>query len=234
MRISITRPSAAAAAPGTADPLAEAATRAAFGRITHSVFGVGATWDGLGSNFAVFSAHAQAVELCLFDASGQHEAARYALPAHTSDVWHGYLPDAGPGLIYGLRAHGPWRPERGYRFNAAKLLLDPYTRDVVGSFEWRDEHFGGDRQLPLHPDARDNAAFALKARVVDDAYDWEGDRAPGTRLASTVVYELHVKGFSRLNPDVPPSLRGTWRARSPPTSMRWRFTSSGTPASTCG
>ncbi len=171
---------------------------------------LGAHWDGKGINFAVFSAHAQAVELCLFDASGQHETARHALPAHTSDVWHGYLPDARPGLIYGLRAHGPWRPDRGHRFNASKLLLDPYARDVVGSFEWRDEHFGGDRKLPLHPDAHDNAAFALKARVVDDAYEWEGDRMPGTALATTVIYEVHVKGFSQLNDQIPPSLRGTF------------------------
>ncbi len=170
----------------------------------------GAHWDGKGVNFAVFSAHAQAMELCLFDASGQHETARHNLPAHTSDVWHGYLPGAPPGLIYGLRAHGPWRPERGHRFNTAKLLLDPYAREVVGSFEWRDEHFGGDRQLPLHPDTRDNAAFALKARVVDDVYDWENDRPPRVPLASTVIYELHVKGFSRLNNELAPSLRGTY------------------------
>ncbi len=171
---------------------------------------LGAHWDGKGINFAVFSAHAQAMELCLFDATGHNETARYTLPAHTSDVWHGYLPDASPGLIYGLRAHGPWRPERGHRFNASKLLLDPYAREVVGSFEWRDEHFGGDRQLPLHPDTRDNAAFALKARVVADVYDWEDDRAPRTALASTVIYELHVKGFSQLNSQIPPPLRGTY------------------------
>ena len=172
---------------------------------------LGSHWDGKGVNFAVFSAHAQAIDLCLFDRSGEHETARHRLPAHTSDVWHGYLPEAGPGLVYGLRAHGPWRPDRGHRFNASKLLLDPYTREVVGSFDWRDEQFGGDRKLPLHPDIRDNAAFALKARVVDDqAYDWEDDCAPQVALASTVIYELHVKGFSRLNSQIPPSLRGTY------------------------
>ena len=171
---------------------------------------LGAHWDGKGVNFAVFSAHAQAMELCLFDASGQLETVRCALPVHTSDVWHGYLPDARPGLVYGLRAHGPWRPEQGHRFNASKLLLDPYAREVVGSFEWRDEHFGGDRKLPLHPDTRDNAAIALKARVVDDTYDWENDCPPHTPLASTVIYELHVKGFSQLNSHIPPPLRGTY------------------------
>ncbi|HPW06745.1 MAG TPA: alpha-amylase family glycosyl hydrolase, partial [Burkholderiaceae bacterium] len=171
---------------------------------------LGAHWDGKGINFAVFSAHAHQMELCLFDETGEHETARYALPAHTSDVWHGYLPDARPGLIYGLRAHGPWRPDRGHRFNASKLLLDPYAREVVGTFEWRDEHFGGDRKLPMHPDTRDNAAFALKARVVDETYNWEGDNPPRTSLASTVIYEVHVKGFSRLNSHLPPALRGTF------------------------
>ncbi len=171
---------------------------------------LGAHWDGNGINFAVFSAHAHKMELCLFDETGEHEVARHTLPAHTSDVWHGYLPDARPGQVYGLRAYGPWRPDRGHRFNASKLLLDPYAREVVGSFEWRDEHFGGDRKLPLHPDTRDNATLALKARVVDEAYDWENDRAPRTPLASTVIYEVHVRGFSRLNSHIPPALRGTY------------------------
>jgi len=175
---------------------------------------IGAHWDGKGINFAVFSAHAQAMVLCVFDETGTVETARHTLPAHTSDVWHGYLPDAQPGLIYGLRAHGPWRPDRGHRFNAAKLLLDPYAREVVGSLEWRDEHFGGDRKLPLHPDNQDNAAFALKARVVndltDDTFDWEGDRAPRIPLASTVLYEVHVKGYSQRNAHIPQDLRGTY------------------------
>jgi len=175
---------------------------------------MGAHWDGKGINFAVFSAHAQAMVLCVFDGTGTTETARYTLPAHTSDVWHGYLPDAQPGLVYGLRAQGPWRPDRGHRFNAAKLLLDPYAREVVGSFEWRDEHFGGDRKLLLHPDNQDNAAFALKARVVsdatDDTFDWEGDRAPRIPLANTVLYEVHVKGFSQHNANIPQDLRGTY------------------------
>ncbi len=171
---------------------------------------LGAHWDGQGINFAVFSAHAEAMELCLFDESGTTETVRFQLLAHTNDVWHGYLPNARPGLIYGLRAHGPWRPERGQRFNAAKLLLDPYAHEVVGQFEWRDEHFAFDRQHPLQADGRDNAALALKARVVHDAFDWQDDRAPHTPLASTVLYELHVKGFSKLNQAIPEALRGTY------------------------
>ncbi len=175
---------------------------------------MGAHWDGKGINFAVFSVHAQAMVLCVFDETGTHETARYTLPVHTSDVWHGYLPDAQPGLVYGLRAHGPWRPDRGHRFNAAKLLLDPYAREIVGTFGWRDAHFGSDRKLPMHPDSHDNSASALKARVVtgfmDDAFDWEEDHAPLIPLAGTVLYEVHVKSFSQHNAHVPPALRGTY------------------------
>jgi len=171
---------------------------------------LGASWDGQGVNFAVFSAHAQVMQLCLFDETGTQETARFNLPMQTQDVWHGYLPGAWPGLIYGLRACGPWLPERGQRFNAAKLLLDPYARDVVGSFEWRDEHFGFNRHDPQQSDPRDNAAFALKARVVNEQFDWQDDHAPHVPLDKTVIYELHVKGFSKLNPAVPEPLRGSY------------------------
>jgi glycogen operon protein len=171
---------------------------------------LGAHWDGHGVNFAVFSAHAQAMALCLFDDAGTLETSRLMLPAHTDDIWHGYLPGAAPGLTYGLRAHGLWRPDRGHRFNPHKLLLDPYAREVVGDFEWRDEHFGADRRHPLHLDTRDNAALALKARVVHDSFDWEGDQPPEVPLPDTVLYELHVKGFSKLNPQLPEALRGTY------------------------
>jgi len=171
---------------------------------------LGAHWDGQGVNVAVFSAHAQRIELCLFDAEGQHELQRLDLPAHSHDVWHGYLPDARPGLVYGLRAHGPWRPERGHRFNANKLLLDPYAREVVGRFVWRDEHFGADLRHAGHMDTSDNAAHALKARVVDDSFDWQGDSHLHTALADTVLYELHVKGFTMRNPAVPEAQRGTY------------------------
>jgi len=181
---------------------------------------LGASWDGQGVNFAVFSANAQAMELCLFSADGSREIARHMLPAHTSDVWHGYLPGAAPGLVYGLRAHGPWRPDRGLRFNAAKLLLDPYARDIVGRFEWREEHFAADRQHPMHMDTHDNAAFALKARVVrTDDFDWGEVKPPHTPLADTVLYELHVKGFSQCNPQVPPALRGSYAGLGHPASI---------------
>jgi len=180
---------------------------------------LGSSFDGKGINFAVFSAHAQAMEVCVFDPSGSVETARFRLPAHSGDVWHGYLPGGQPGMVYGLRAHGPWRPDRGHRFDASKLLLDPYARDIVGHFEWRDEHFAGDRQHPRHMDTRDNAALALKARVTYDQFDWGGDQAPRTPLADSVFYECHVKGFSRLNEQVPPPLRGTYAGLAHPASV---------------
>jgi glycogen operon protein len=183
---------------------------------------MGAHWDGSGVNVAVFSAHAQAVELCLFDAEGHQELARLPLPGRDGDVWHGRLDGAGPGLVYGLRARGPWQPERGHWFNPNKLLLDPWAREVVGHFEWRPEHFAADRQQRHLLDARDNAAHALKARVVDarpGRFDWGDDQPPATRLTDTVFYELHVKGFSKLNPAVPEALRGTYAGLAHPASI---------------
>jgi len=169
---------------------------------------MGAHWDGDGVNFAVFSLHAQAIDLCLFDAEGRSEVARLRLPGHTGDVWHGRLAGAAPGLVYALRAHGPWRPDKGHRFNPTKLLLDPYAREIVGRFVYADEHFAADRIHPRQMDTRDNAATALKARVVHDRVDWGDDRAPATPLVDTVLYELHVKGFSQSNPRVPEPMRG--------------------------
>jgi glycogen operon protein len=183
---------------------------------------LGTEWHGPALNFAVASAHATRIELCLFDAEGRHELARLPLPARTGDVFHGCLPLAAPGLIYGYRAHGPWRPDRGHRFNPHKLLLDPYAREIIGAFEWRDEHFGADRTHPAHMDLRDNAPFALKARV--------GNPRPAplpsgttarlhTPLADTVIYELHVRGFTKLHPGVPQALRGTYAGLASPAAI---------------
>jgi glycogen debranching enzyme len=166
--------------------------------------------NNTGVNFAVFSAHAQAIELCIFDATGVQELQRIGFPSRSGDVWHLHLDGASAGLIYGLRAHGVWQPELGHRFNPSKLLLDPCAREIVGgdvgSFEWRNEHFAWN--------PRDNATHALKARVIDDAqehaFDWAGEEAPRTPLADTVLYEVHVKGFTQQHEGVPAALRGTY------------------------
>ena len=180
---------------------------------------LGAHADGRGVNVVVFSAHATAIELCLFDADGQQELARLPLPARTGDLWHGYLPGAEPGLVYGLRAHGPWQPERGQRFNPAKLLLDPYARDIVGSFTWDERHFGATARDPAQLDPRDNAALALKARVTHDRFDWGDDQPPATPLERTVLYECHVKGFTQRHPHIPPALRGTLAGLAHPAAI---------------
>ena len=181
---------------------------------------LGAHFDGKGINFAVFSTHAQAIDLCLFDSHGTQELARLRLRGRTGDIWHAYLPNAQPGLVYGLRASGPWRPDRGHRFDASKLLLDPYAREIVGEFIWADEHFAPDRMHPRHLDTRDNAAMALKARVVHDTFDWRGDRPPAIPLASSILYECHVKGFTQTHPDIPEKLRGTFAGLAHPAAIQ--------------
>jgi glycogen debranching enzyme len=163
-----------------------------------------------GVNLAVASTHATAIDWCLYDTDGRQEQRRLRLTGRSGDVWHGFLPGAGAGLVYGLRAQGPWLPEQGHRFNANKLLLDPWAREIVGDFHWGPQHGGADPGHPALPDARDNGASALKARVIADAWDWRGDAPPATRLADTVLYETHVRSFSRLMPGVPEAHRGTY------------------------
>ena len=173
---------------------------------------LGATTEAGGVNFAVFSAHASRVDLCLFDERGEQELARLPLPACTGDVWHGRLPGAGAGLVYGLRAEGPWRPDHGHRFNPHKLLLDPWAREIVvpaGGFAWHRPHFGADAHHTGARDDRDNARWALKARVTasEAAPDWQ---RPRHALADTVLYEVHVRSFTRLMPGVAELERGTY------------------------
>lgn len=175
---------------------------------------LGATWDGLGTNFAVFTEHSKKVELCLFASEeAGSESARLTLPEQTDQVWHGYVPGIRPGQLYGFRVHGPYDPGAGHRFNPAKVLLDPYAKAIGRRVRWRDENFGyrvGSPEADLEADPRDNAPFAPLAAVVDTAFTWGDDRAPRTPWHETVIYELHVKGFTRLHPEVPEDVRGTY------------------------
>ncbi len=174
---------------------------------------LGATWDGAGVNFALFSEHAEKVELCLFDPKGRREIARIPLPERTDLVWHGYLPEVRPGQLYGYRVHGVYQPEAGHRFNANKLLLDPYAKAIEGQIKWSDAHFGyriGNRREDLSFDRRDSAPGMPKCRVIDPAFTWGDDRPPKIAWHDTVIYELHVKGFTQLHPLLPPPLRGTY------------------------
>src|SRR5213083_179360 len=139
---------------------------------------LGATWDGEGVNFALFSEHAEKVDLCLFDESGRRELHRVPVREQTDEVWHAYLPEARPGLLYGYRVHGPYAPERGHRFNPHKLLIEPYAKHIQGGLQWSDAHFGyrlGHAKADLSFDKRDNAAGMPKSRVIDPAFTWGDD-----------------------------------------------------------
>ncbi len=174
---------------------------------------LGARFDGEGTNFALFSAHAERVELCLFDESGQTEVARLELPEYTNEVWHGYLPGVKPGMLYGYRVHGSYDPANGHRFNANKLLLDPYAREIVGDIAWTKGHFGYDidsDEKDLSFSTIDNAKDMPKCRVIDPRVSRDYDGAPEIAWADTIVYETHVKGFTQLNPAIPEDLRGTF------------------------
>jgi glycogen operon protein len=164
-------------------------------------------------NFALFSEHAERVELCLFDASGRHEIMRIGMREHTDLIWHCYLPEARPGLLYGYRVHGPYEPARGHRFNPNKLLIEPYAKDIVGQLVWSDAHYGyriGHRNGDLSFDRHDSAAGMPKCRVIDPAFTWGGDRSPDIPWADMVIYEMHVRGFTMQHPDISPQLRGTY------------------------
>jgi isoamylase len=178
-------------------------------------FPLGATWDGLGVNFALFSANATRVELCLFDSEGGTELERFDLPEYTDEIWHGYVADARPGTVYGYRVHGPYEPENGHRFNCHKLLIDPYAKQLVGTLQWNDALFGykiGSPDLDLSFDTRDSAAFVPKSRVIDPAFTWGNELRPRIPWDQTIVYEMHVKGFTKLNQHIPAELRGSFSA----------------------
>ena len=185
---------------------------------THQVkeglpFPRGAHWDGKGTNFALFSANATKVEVCLFDSSGANEIARIELPEYTNEIFHGYIPEVHPGTFYGYRVHGPYEPESGHRFNRNKLLLDPYARAHAGEIKWDPALFGYKMETgdDLTFDERDSAPFMPKCVIVDQNFDWRGE--PGGQRVPwdhTIFYETHVKGFTQLDPKVPEHLRGTY------------------------
>ena len=176
-------------------------------------FPLGATWDGTGVNFALFSANARKVELCLFDIEGKRELERIELPEYTDEVWHGYLPDARPGTVYGYRVHGPYEPAAGHRFNPHKLLIDPYAKQLVGELTCDPAVFGYTLESPdkdLSFDTRDSQAFVPKCRVIDPAFTWGPERKPRVPWERTVIYELHARGYTMRHPDIPPEMRGTF------------------------
>jgi len=174
---------------------------------------LGATWDGTGVNFAVYSENAGKIELCLYDNRSRRESERIEMPEVTAFVRHCYLPGVQPGQLYGFRVYGPWEPQNGQRFNPAKLLIDPYAQAICGRIDWKQPIFpyqfgGGDADLK--PDDRDSGPGMPKSVIVNPYFDWEQDRAPRTPLSDSVIYELHVKGFSQLNQEIPEPLRGTY------------------------
>jgi isoamylase len=185
----------------------------------------GAIWDGRGTNFTLFSAHATKVEVCLFDSTGTKEQERIALPEYTDQIWHGYIPSVDPGTPYGYRVHGPYAPLEGHRFNPNKLLLDPYARAHTGTLKWAPECFGytlGAADEDLSFDERDSASFVPKCVVVDPNFDWKGQpRSRGLSWDRTIIYEMHVKGFTKQHPSVPDHLKGTYAGLATPAVIEY-------------
>jgi glycogen operon protein len=180
---------------------------------------LGANWDGKGVNFALFSAHAEKVELCLFDHSGMREEARITMPEYTDEVWHVYLPDGRPELIYGYRVHGPYDPANGHRFNANKLLIDPYAKSLHGRLRWSDAVFGyrvGGPREDLAIDRRDDARFVPKCRVVEPAFTWGEEHRPQIPWEETIILEISVRGITKRHPGVDPKHRGTFAGLASP------------------
>ena len=189
-----------------------------------SPFPLGATWDGEGVNFALFAENATGVELCLFNSTNQEkEAHRIKVGERSNHVWHVYIPELKPGQLYGYRVHGPFEPQNGHRFNPNKLLIDPYAKSISGTIQWHDALFG--YQIG-HPDGDlsfselDSAPFVPKSVVIDPTFDWEGDRSPGVPYHQTIIYETHVKGFTKLHPDIPENIRGTYAALAHPVTLQ--------------
>ena len=180
---------------------------------------LGATWDGEGVNFALFSQHAHKVELLLFDDRGRRERQRIDMQERSEHVWHCYLPQARPGMTYGYHVHGPYKPDEGHRFNAHKLMVDPYAREFVDKLRWNDAVYGytvGHKKEDLAYDRRESAAYMPKCRIVDPAFTWGDDKPPQVPWADTVIYEAHVRGLTMRHPAIPEPLRGTYAGLASP------------------
>ncbi|MDQ3394999.1 MAG: glycogen debranching enzyme GlgX, partial [Bacteroidota bacterium] len=182
---------------------------------------LGANWDGEGVNFALFSESATSVTLCLFDPENESESTRIKMSEHTDQVWHVYLPGLKPGQLYGYRVEGPYKPLEGLRFNSNNLLIDPYAKAINGRINWSDAMFAypvnnpsNDRDL-IKSDT-DSAQGMNKSIVIDPSFDWEGDVSPNTPLHNSIIYELHVKGFTATHPKIDPAIRGTYKALAHP------------------
>jgi glycogen operon protein len=185
-----------------------------------NVYPLGASWDGKGTNFALFSENATAVEVCLFDKDNQE--IRLKLGEVSNFVWHGYVPGVAPGQRYGFRVHGPYAPEEGHRFNPNKLLIDPYAKAVDGEIGVGEEIFGypwDDPEKDLGFSELDDAHLVPKCVVVDQSFDWGNDRLLRTPWHETIIYETHVKGFTKLHPDIPEELRGTYAGLGHPAAI---------------
>ena len=183
---------------------------------------LGATWDGAGVNFALFSEHAESVELCLYDESGRKELTRLTLPACDNNIWHGFVPGCLPGTRYGYRVYGPYEPERGHRFNPNKLLIDPYARLIDGDLKWSDSHLGyktNSAREDLSIDRRDNSRVMPKSVVVDNAFSWGADKTPRIHMSDTLFYECHVGGFTLMHEGIPDQLRGSYTAMADPLAI---------------
>ncbi|HEY1119582.1 MAG TPA: hypothetical protein VGE43_17850, partial [Acidimicrobiales bacterium] len=179
---------------------------------------LGATYDGAGTNFSLFSEIADRVELCLFERSG--DEVRHELVEVDGHCWHAYLPGVGPGQHYGFRVHGPWDPAAGHRCNPAKLLMDPYARAVTGAVDWDEACFSHRLDDPSAPNVDDSAPHVPKSVVVNPFFHWGNDHAPGTPLEDTIIYEVHVKGFTQRMPGIPDDLRGTYAGLAHPVAIQ--------------
>jgi glycogen operon protein len=184
-----------------------------------SAYPLGATWDGVGTNFSIFSEVANRVQLCLFDEHGKET--QIDLPEVSAFIWHGYLPNVGPGQRYGYRVHGPWEPDNGHRCNPAKLLIDPYGKAMVGAVQWNEAVFGHHFSDPENTkNEADSAPFMPKSVVVSPYFDWRADRHPRTPMHRTIIYEVHVKGFTMRHPGIPEHLRGTYAGLAHPAAIK--------------